>query len=300
MAFIILYIKLTFKTINVKYFITFESVLTFKTYIMRKNYISIFILLFSTFGINAQIATFPWTETFEDSSTTRAAWTQIYEVNIMAWTFASSPSTGGSVGTSTAYEGVKFANYPATSHLFDKTKLVSPVLDLSGYSSPSVSFYFRNPYWNPDQNWLRVFYRISATDPWVQLAEFHSNVINWTSTGPISFPSTTYQIAVECETDYGYSTTVDALTISATVLSNDEFSRKSISYYPNPTQNILNYSSNEIISDIIIFNVLGQKVMETKVNSTQGQIDISTLASGNYVVRGNTEAGPQVYKIVKK
>lgn len=265
-----------------------------------KKHVFIVLLLASAIGTNAQISTFPWTETFEDSSPTRAAWTQIYEVNNMSWTYATTPSTGGGVGTSTPYEGLKFANYPATSHNFDKTKLVSPVLDLSGYSSPSVSFYFRNPYWNPDQNWLRVFFRISATDPWVQVAEFHSNVINWTSSGPISFPNTAYQIAIECETDYGYSTTVDALTIAATVLSNDEFSRKTISYYPNPTENILNFSSTEIVSEISVFNVLGQKVMETKVNSTQGQIDISNLASGNYVVQGNTETGSQVYKIVKK
>lgn len=266
-----------------------------------KKHVFIVLLLASAIGTNAQISTFPWTETFEDSSPTRAAWTQIYEVNSMAWTFTGSASTGGYLGNgSTAHEGSKFANYPADSHNFDKTKLISPVLNLSGYSSPSVSFYYRNPYWNPDQNWLRVFFRISATDPWVQVAEFHSNVINWTSSGPISFPNTAYQIAIECETDYGYSTTVDALTIAATVLSNDEFSRKTISYYPNPTENILNFSSTEIVSEISVFNVLGQKVMETKVNSTQGQIDISNLASGNYVVQGNTETGSQVYKIVKK
>lgn len=256
-------------------------------------------LVLGAIGVNAQVTNFPWTETFEDNSPTRASWTQIYEVNNMSWTFASSPSTGGTGVT--PYEGLKFANYPGTSHLFDKTKLVSPILDLSAVTNPTVSFYYRNPYWNPDQNWLRIFYRVSDSSPWVQIAEFHSNVTTWTNSGDISLPerSATYQIAVECETDYGYSTTVDALVVTGT-LGVNQFLKSVISFYPNPVNNILNFSSNEIVSEINIFNTLGQKVLESKVNVAHGQIDISNLASGNYIVRGETEAGTEMVKIVKK
>lgn len=262
------------------------------------------VLCLFTIGINAQVSTFPWTETFEDNSPTRAEWTQIYEVNTMSWTFATAPSTGGYIGgasSAVAYEGTKFANYPGTSHNFDKTKLVSPVLNLTAVNSPSVSFYFRNPFWSPDQNWLRIFYRISASDPWVQITEFHSDVPTWTSSGSIALPnpSATYQLAVECETDYGYSTTVDSLTITG-ILGVDQFSKPTISFYPNPAENVLNFSSDEIVSGIEVFNLLGQKVMERKVNATEGQVDISNLASGNYVVHSITETGKQLSKIVKK
>ncbi|MGV9004132.1 T9SS type A sorting domain-containing protein [Flavobacterium sp.] len=255
-------------------------------------------LLLGAVSINAQVTNFPWTETFEDNSPTRASWSQIYEVNNMSWTFASSPSTGGT--GITPYEGAKFANYPGTSHLFDKTKLVSPLLDLSSIANPTVSFYFRNPYWNPDQNWLRIFYRVSEVSPWVQIAEFHSNVTVWTSSGAIILPtpSATYQIAVECETDYGYATTVDALVVTGT-LGVNQFVKSSISFYPNPAENILNFSSNEIISEINVFNILGQKVLESKVNATTGQIDISNLTSGSYIVRGTTNLGTEMVKIIK-
>lgn len=251
-------------------------------------------------GINAQVSTFPWTETFEDASPTRQAWTQIYEVNNMAWTYATSPSTGGTGVT--AYEGTKFANYPGTSHNFDKTKLVSPVLDLSNYENVSVSFYFRNPYWNPDQNWLRIFYRTSASSPWVQLAEYHSNVTAWTNSGAIVLPnpSATYQIAVECETDYGYSTTVDALTVTATQLGVNEFAKAQVKYYPNPAGNVLNFSSPETVSEIQIFNFLGQKVLDRKLNANDGQIDVSNLANGNYVVQTTTIIGTETFKLSKK
>ena len=249
--------------------------------------------------VNAQVTTFPWTETFEDASPTRAAWTQIYEVNTMAWTYVTSPTTGGT--GITAYEGTKFANYPGTSHLFDKTKLVSPVLDLSNHENVSVSFYFRNPYWNPDQNWLRIFYRTSSTSAWVQVAEYHSNVTAWTTSGTIVLPnpSATYQIAVECETDYGYSTTVDALTVTATQLGVNEFAKAQVRYYPNPAGNVLNFSSPETVSEIQIFNLLGQKVLDRKLNATEGQIDLSGLSSGNYVLQTTTAIGTESFKLAK-
>ncbi|WP_445431477.1 T9SS type A sorting domain-containing protein [Chryseobacterium indoltheticum] len=262
------------------------------------------LLAFAVLGIsfmNAQITTFPWTETFEDNSPTRASWTQIYEVNNMSWTFASTASTGGTGVT--AYEGTKFANYPGTSHNFDKTKLVSPVLNLSGVNSPTVSFFYINKLWGSDQNWLRVFYRTSATSAWVQLAEFHSNITAWTSSGSIGLPPTTYQIAIECETDYGYSTLVDALVVSGANLSVSDVKKtvkSSISYYPNPAQNVLNYKSSEKVNQITVYNSVGQKIQSHKTDSDQGRLDVSALPSGTYIVTGETALGTETFKMIKK
>lgn len=251
--------------------------------------------------INAQITTFPWTETFEDNSPTRGDWTQIYEVNNMAWTFASAASTGSS--NITAYEGTKFANYPGDSHDFDKTKLVSPPLNLSAVSNPTVSFYYINPFWDPDQNWLRVFYRTSATSPWVQIVEFHSDITTWTSSGNIGLPPTTYQIAIECETDYGYSTLVDAVVVSGSNLSVKDIKKptqSAISYYPNPVKDVLNYKSNEKVDEISIYNISGQKVGQYKAGVNEGRINVSSLASGTYIVSGKTALGTESFKMIKK
>lgn len=267
--------------------------------VSKRTYLAIAVLGM-TFA-SAQITTFPWTENFEDSSPTRASWTQIYEVNNMSWTFASTASTGSSGVT--AYDGVKFANYPGTSHLFDKTKLVSPVLNLTAVANPTVSFYYINPYWNPDQNWLRVFYRTSATGTWNQLAEFHSNITTWTSSGAIAIPSTTYQIAIECETDYGYSTLVDAVVVSGANLSVKDVTKSvksSISYYPNPVGNTLNYKSSEKVNDITVYNNAGQKIQYHKTDSNQGSLDVSALPSGVYMVSGKTALGTESFKMIKK
>lgn len=271
----------------------------FSKFVSKRTFLAIAVLGISF--MNAQITTFPWTETFEDNSPTRASWTQIYEVNNMSWTFASTASTGGTGVT--AYEGTKFANYPGTSHNFDKTKLVSPVLNLSGVNSPTVSFFYINKLWGSDQNWLRVFYRTSATAAWVQLAEFHSNITAWTSSGSIGLPPTTYQIAIECETDYGYSTLVDALVVSGANLSVSDVKKtvkSSISYYPNPAQNVLNYKSSEKVNQITVYNSVGQKIQSHKTDSDQGRLDVSALPSGTYIVTGETALGTETFKMIKK
>lgn len=250
--------------------------------------------------VNAQINTFPWTETFEDNSPTRASWTQIYEVNNMSWTFASQSSTGS---ISTAYEGNKFANYPGTSHNFDKTKLVSPALNLTLVTDPSISFYYINRLWGSDQNWLRVFYRTSATSSWVQVAEFHSNITSWTPSGAIAIPSTTYQIAIECETDYGYSTLVDKVIVTGSNLSvKDEIKpiKSSISYYPNPVENILNYKSSEKVDEIAIYNNVGQKIQYQKIDGNEGKLDVSNLPTGVYIITSKSALGIESSKIIKK
>lgn len=259
------------------------------------------VAILASAGLNAQVSTFPWTETFEENSPTRSQWTQIYEVNNMSWTYTSSPSTGGGTGTG-PYEGSLMANYPATSHNFDKTKLVSPVMDLSGNASGILTFHFRNPFWSPDQNWLRIFYRMSPTSDWVQLAEFHSHVPAWTSSGEIILPNptSTYQIAVECETDYGYSTTVDALNVIATPLSAAEFGKFRVSYSPNPADNVVQFAGSEVLREIRIFNLLGQQVKLVAPNADMGNLDVSDLQSGQYIVKATSDLGSNVSQLIKK
>jgi hypothetical protein len=181
-----------------------------------KSIAVIFLLLFSATGMRAQIINaFPFTETFNSDSPTLQYWTQIYEVNNMSWTFTQNASTGSY--NLAPYDG-NFANYPGTSHNFDTTKLVSPVLNLAGMSNVSLNFVYVNPFWSPDQNWLTIYYRTSASSGWVQLQEYHSNITTWTPSGNIALPNptATYQIAIECKTDYGYSTLVDQVVVTGT------------------------------------------------------------------------------------
>ncbi len=76
------------------------------------------------------------------------------------------------------------------------------------------------------------------------------------------------------------------LTGTGVSLNTNSNEFKQISIYPNPTNNILNFNTEDLIeiSDISIFDVTG-KVISTKYNLNQKTIDVSNLQSGVYFVR---------------
>jgi len=268
---------------------------------MNRQFFS-FLLMFFAIGFNAQISTFPWTETFEDNSPTRASWTQIHETNNVDWTFVSAATTG-SVGI-TAFGGTKFANFPANTTSADKTKLVSPPLNSASLISPKISFYLINPQQNGNANWVRIYYRMSATDPWSTLMGFQPPFASWYFFANIGMPPNIYQVAIECENAQGYSTLIDNVTISNNDLSTNEISipaKTSVKYYPNPVKEVLNYISDEKIQEIIIYDGAGKKVQANRVEANQGSINVSALSKGMYIVSGKTDHGKtKTFKMIKK
>ncbi|NPD44907.1 MULTISPECIES: hypothetical protein [unclassified Lentimicrobium] len=157
------------------------------------------------------ITTFPFVETFEDVSTTRADWTQIQEVGTYSWTFAAG-SSGGSI--TTAFEGVLNARYASGSFRGNKTKLVSPVMDLSGFTTVTMSFYYGQEIWAPDLNTTAVYYRISDADAWVEIANFTDEVTTWTEAIlDLPNPSATYQVAFEGTNNFGRANVIDFVNV---------------------------------------------------------------------------------------
>lgn len=267
---------------------------------MKNRHLFPFLAVFSLAAVKAQVSNFPWTETFEDSSPTRSSWTQIFETNTMPWTFASSATTGSS--GITAFGGTKFANFPANSTGAEKTKLVTPPLNTAGLATPKISFYLINPQQGANANWVRIYYRLSPTDPWNMLMGFQPPFSTWYFFGNIGVPPNVYQIAIECENAQGYSTLVDNFTVSNDVLSVNDVvasSKSSIKYYPNPVKSILNYTGREKIEEINIYDATGKRVQTQKVSSEKGTIDVSALNNGMYIISGTAESGTETFKIIK-
>jgi hypothetical protein len=79
-----------------------------------------------------------------------------------------------------------------------------------------------------------------------------------------------------------------------------DFNTIKISYSPNPVTNFLDVKSNEILKNISIVNALGQIVITKKCNSTDLNIDLSTLSAGSYFVKVQSEDKKNVFKIIKK
>ena len=142
------------------------------------------------------ISTFPWSESFEDSSATRDSWTQAYVTQEWDWTFASG-STGGLI--TSAYDGDLNARF-VSENGGGSTYLISPELDISGLTNPKLSFWLAQESWFGDQNETKVYYRSStdSTATWTEIAYYDTELSSWTEFSmPLPDPSATYQFAFE-------------------------------------------------------------------------------------------------------
>lgn len=71
-------------------------------------------------------------------------------------------------------------------------------------------------------------------------------------------------------------------------------------YYPNPVNEVLTIQSQETVTAIEVYNLLGQIALNSSTIS-QGKIDLGTLDSGIYLLKATFEGGQTgTLKIVKK
>lgn len=83
-------------------------------------------------------------------------------------------------------------------------------------------------------------------------------------------------------------------------LSTNDFDLTHLRYYPNPTDSELNISYIDVIKKVELFTISGQKVLTKEFDGNEVRIDLSTYASGTYMVHIETETASQFVKIVKK
>ncbi|PZD77702.1 T9SS type A sorting domain-containing protein [Mesonia sp. K7] len=90
---------------------------------------------------------------------------------------------------------------------------------------------------------------------------------------------------------------MDNLTYSNTA-SNDINKINSFTHYV--TNDLLNVKSDSTISNIDIYNLIGQKVNQTEINNTNGQVNIANLQNGVYVGQVTIDGQTKSFKFVKK
>ena len=120
----------------------------------------------------------------------------------------------GDYSTST---GAKEGNFNALithSTNGNRTKLITPAIDLSSYNNAILTFSFVNRSWAGDFDNLTVYYRTSATSEWVSLDYYNTAHDTWTDAS-VEVPSTACQIAFEMFDSYGYGIGVDNVVLSA-------------------------------------------------------------------------------------
>ncbi len=92
---------------------------------------------------------------------------------------------------------------------------------------------------------------------------------------------------------------VDNISVDVS-LSNPDFDTTSFKAYPNPVKNILNLSYDKNITDVAVFNLIGQQVIAKTINDDKGQIDMSALPSGTYLVKVTADNAVKTIKIIKQ
>lgn len=99
---------------------------------------------------------------------------------------------------------------------------------------------------------------------------------------------------------YGYGIPDFGLALSKG-LSLEAFSKNDFIIYPNPTSDIVSVTFPEGLNNgtVIIYTVLGQKVLEKKITSQSPTISIKSLSNGMYLYKIDSDGFSKNGKIVK-
>ncbi|WP_294820579.1 T9SS type A sorting domain-containing protein [uncultured Flavobacterium sp.] len=116
------------------------------------------------------------------------------------------------------------------------------------------------------------------------------------STTVLTDGATYYAVAMlgECA-----STEALAVTVNE-VMGTAGFDKNSLTFFPNPVNDVLNISYNEAISGVVVYNLLGQPVLKAAPNATSAQVDMSSLAAGSYIVKLSSGDSSATIKVIKR
>ena len=101
----------------------------------------------------------------------------------------------------------------------------------------------------------------------------------------------------------GYAVVDDLKLVYDTPTSvDDEFTKKDIIAFPNPTTGLVNLKISEIGADVNIqlFDLVGNKLMEKSAQSDVEQIDLKNFSSGVYFLHITKDMKKKTIKIVKQ
>ena len=138
---------------------------------------------------------FPWTTGFENGGAIPPFWHEDFLSGSTAWTFRGGAPAGQPAAASRGAFNACFAG-PAGA----RTRLVAPVIDLSGAAAPLLTFVLAQPPSGGAADALRVHYRVSPTNDWTLVpgGEFTAPLAGWTRRSlALPSPSSAYYLAFE-------------------------------------------------------------------------------------------------------
>lgn len=89
-----------------------------------------------------------------------------------------------------------------------------------------------------------------------------------------------------------------AVTVEV-LLGRTGFDKMNFAYYPNPVIDKLSIVSDDIITQVDVYTLYGQKVISEVWDANEGKIEVSGLANGAYFLKVYGENGMKSFKIIK-
>ena len=138
------------------------------------------------------------------------------------------------------------------------------------------------------------------TDTPILTGSVATGITNASATG--LDPETPYDIYVQTNcTSNTFSDWEGPLNFTTETLSIENYSELSeLKFYPNPVSSILNLESNQELKSIEIFDLLGKKVKEIKLQNTITKINMSSLEKGTYFLKVYSVSSFEIIKVIKE
>lgn len=273
---------------------------------MKKGLLLIAAIIFIAFNSNAQILSedFEGTGLAVNDDIALTGWSNVMEVGTRAWIYKEYNSNGYA----------QFSSYNSTEA--NEAWLITPAIDLTGYTGTSLSFDINVGYWKhagfsvlistdfagtvSSANWTDV--TSSFTIPTTPTDTYGT----FATAGSMDLSSYSGMIYVAFkyvgDDNAGETTTfqVDNVTVTGTASVNNISS--STKLFPNPASSVLNVQSEVSISNISVANVIGQTVLNVNnVNADNYKLELNTLTNGVYLINiNNVDGTSSVAKFVKK
>ncbi|MBK9355934.1 MAG: hypothetical protein IPN08_00835 [Bacteroidales bacterium] len=159
------------------------------------------------------ITSYPWTEGFENGGVIPGCWTQERVASSgIDWTFITG---SGNSHPAAAHGGTYNACLKDATGTDNKTRLITPTLNLSGLSNPVLTFWHTQAVWSGDQDQLIVYYKTSSGGTWTAIGTYTASITTWTME-TINLPggSADYYIAFEGNAKYGYGVCLDDVAVN--------------------------------------------------------------------------------------
>lgn len=216
------------------------------------------------------IQAIPYFESFDTTSTTIDCWSNEYVSGTEDWTIGS----GSDAIITSPYEGTNNAVFVTTAG--DTTKLVSPMIDMTGQDSVAMTFAYGQPNWIGDQNTTRIFAK-SISGTW-QLLDTKSNDQSSWNVDTLFIPhlGDTMLIAFEGISDWGHANVIDAVSVSPCTITPGV----------DGSMNVCRLSNTIDLNTVITpGETWGKWLFPSNQGVVSGSIfNVSTLANGSYTL----------------